>query len=281
MTLPARPATYTRHYASPPQLAEAGSRSWVTRAANFAVVLSEVEPGAILSREDNPDEYMVFLLNAAASIESGGDRIESAAETLTIVPPGTSRVVAKGRGQVVRVFSNRASDLLALAENAAAYADGAPDVAPLNAWPDPVGGFRLRNYVVGDYHLPDSNMRVFRSTNLMINIMLKRDAARDTRKLSPHSHQDFEQASVVVSGDYIHHLRYPWTPDLSEWREDEHLEIGSPSVLIIPPRVVHTSRNVGDKQSWLIDIFAPPRADFSRKPGFVLNAEDYPAPTAM
>jgi mannose-6-phosphate isomerase-like protein (cupin superfamily) len=281
MNVSVRPATYTRHYASPPQVTETGSRTWITRAANFAVVLSEVTEGAILARDGNPDEYMVFLPDVAASIEGADETIEAKAETLTIVPPGSSRIVAKGRGQVVRLFSNRATDLLARADNAAAYADGAPDVAPLTAWPEPVGGFRLRNYVVGDYRLPDTNMRVFRSTNLMINIMLKRDAARDTKKLSPHSHQDFEQASLVVAGDYIHHLRYPWTPDMSQWREDEHLEIGCPSVLIIPPNVVHTSRNVGDKLSWLVDIFAPPRVDFSKKPGFVLNAEDYPAPSSL
>ncbi len=281
MTMSARPATYTKHYASPPQIAEGGSRTWITRAANFVVVVSEVEPGVKLARSGNPDEYMTFLPDMTATVEAGGERIQAAAETLTIVPPGDSTITAAERGHVVRVFSNRASDLLARADNAAAYADGAPDVAPLTAWPDPAGGFRLRNYVVADYHLPDTNMRVFRSTNLMINIMLKRDAARDTKKLSPHSHQDFEQASLVVAGDYVHHLRYPWTPDMSDWREDEHLEIGSPSVLIIPPKVIHTSRNVGDKQSWLIDIFSPPRVDFSKKPGFVLNAGDYPAPPSI
>ena len=262
----------------PPQMTETGSKTWITRGANFVVAMSAVEPGAVLSRSDNPDEYMVLLGGLAATIRAGAETIEASPKSLTIVPPGPSEVVAKGAGHLVRVFSNRAIDLLAKSENAAIYADGAAEVAPLVPWPDPPGGFRLRNYKPFDYDKPDTNMRLFRCTNLMINVLTKRSTARDVKKLSPHSHDDFEQASLLLEGDYIHHLRYPWVPDMSQWRPDEHLEIGSPSVTVIPPKIVHTSRNIGDKRSWLIDIFAPPRVDFSRKPGFVLNADEYPMP---
>ena len=41
-------------------------------------------------------------------------------------------------------------------------------------WPDPPGGFKLRNYKPFDYDKPDTNMRLFRSTNLMVNVMLPR-----------------------------------------------------------------------------------------------------------
>jgi mannose-6-phosphate isomerase-like protein (cupin superfamily) len=273
-----RPASHARHYDSPPQLEEGpGARTWLTRGANFVIAVSRVNAGATLRRADNPDESAVLLPEIAATIEAGGERIEAAAESLTIVPPGSSTVTARGDGLVVRVFSTRAADLAARAANGSAYAQGAPDVTPLVPWPDPPGGFRLRHYRLADHAKADSNMRIFRCTNLMINVLAKRATARDVTKLSPHSHADFEQASLAVEGDYVHHLRYPWTPDMTAWREDEHLEIGSPSVTVIPPNVVHTSRNVGGP-GWLIDVFAPPRVDFSTKPGLVCNADEYPMP---
>jgi mannose-6-phosphate isomerase-like protein (cupin superfamily) len=121
-------------------------------------------------------------------------------------------------------------------------------------------------------------MRNFRSTNLMVNVMTRRGGPRDPKKLSPHSHEDFEQASLVLEGDYMHHLRLPWTPDPTTWRAGEHVTIGAPSITVIPAKVVHTSNNVGPARSWLLDIFAPPRVDFSKKPGMVINAADYPMP---
>lgn len=278
MTAHIRPASAGRPYATQPQLTEVGSRTWITRGANFVVAISAVEPGAVLSRADNADECMVLLGSLSATVATGGETIEAAPESLTIVPPGASTVTARSAGYLVRVLSNRATDLAEKAENAATYADGAPDVAPLAPWPKPTGGFKLRNYQPFDFDRPETNMRIFRSSNLMINVLTKRDAPRDVSKLSPHSHDDFEQGSLVLEGDYIHHLRYPWGPDMSGWRPDEHLEIASPSITVIPAKVVHTSRNVGDARSWLIDIFAPPRLDFSKKPGMVLNADDYPMP---
>jgi mannose-6-phosphate isomerase-like protein (cupin superfamily) len=273
-----RSATYDKAYDTPPQLSDAGSRTWISRGANFVVAVSDVAAGAALARADNPDEYMVLCVSTPATIEAGTERIDAERESLTIVPPGRSTVTATTAGRIVRIFSNLADDMARLAANAAIYAAGAAEVAPLVPWPAPPGGFKLRNYTPFAYDKPETNMRIFRSTNLMVNVMTKRGGPRDTKKLSPHSHDDFEQASVVLEGDYQHHLRWPWTPDQSEWRADDHVEIGSPSITVIPAKVVHTSNNVGPRRSWLIDVFAPPRVDFSRKPGMVINTDDYPMP---
>ena len=273
-----RAATYARNYDTPPQLEEGRARTWLTRGANFIVAVSQVPAGDVLKRDAQGDEYFVFLPNCAATITAGSERVEAFGETLTIVPPGASSVTAAGAGQVVRVFTVRAADLLAQVANAPAYANGAPDCAPLVDWPDPAGGFHLRNYVLSEYAKADSNMRVFRSKALMINVLAKRETARDVSKLSPHQHTDFEQGSLAIAGTYVHHLRYPWGPDMHTWRPDEHMEIGSPSVTVIPPKVIHSSRNIGNETGWLIDIFSPPRMDFSLKPGMVCNADEYPMP---
>jgi quercetin dioxygenase-like cupin family protein len=270
--------TQARHYASPAQQVGEDASTWLTRGANFVVAVSQTQAGSVLSRDNHPDEYMVYLVDAPAVIEAGGQRIEAKADSLSIVPPGASRITLTAAGQVVRVFSTRATDLADAASNAALYAAGAPDVAPMQAWPDPVGGFGLRNYQLNEHIQAGSNMRIFRSSNLMINIMTPRLVARDVRKLSPHSHVDFEQGSLALAGHWVHHMRYPWTPDMTTWKEDEHIEMGSPSLLVIPPKAIHTSRNVNDGGASLVDIFAPPRMDFSLKPGMVCNAADYPMP---
>lgn len=279
-----RPATHARHYAEPPEKIELdGARHWITRAANFVTVVSDASDGTVLER-DNPDEHMVLLPpDTEAVIEATGECVESMGNSLTIVPPGESRITVRKAGIVVRVFSNRASDLAAAAKNAAVYADGAPEVTPITPWPDPVGGFRLRHYDLSKISSPDPSplkMRVFRSTNLMINIFMPWSTRRDERKLSPHSHENFEQMSLGLKGSFVHHLRYPWASDKTRWRHDEHECYDSPSVLVIPARVIHTTQDIGEGLTWLVDIFAPPRVDFSSKPGFVLNASEYPMPIA-
>jgi hypothetical protein len=65
---------------------------------------------------------------------------------------------------------------------------------------------------------------------------------------------------------------------MADWREDDHQLCASPAVAIIPPPAVHTSQYVNDTRHQLVDVFGPPRRDFSDRPGWVLNHDDYPMP---
>ncbi|MBI2726445.1 MAG: hypothetical protein HYX42_09365 [Polaromonas sp.] len=269
------------YYASEPQLKDDGQKTWITRSANVVVVVSQVSAGTELVRDGNPDEYMLLLPpGVRASVTAGGESIEAGPESLTILPPGRSTIKLLDGGVVTRVFTVRATDLAGKAENAAVYANGAPGVAPLKDWPAPVGGFKLRNYTLAQYTDPKIFGRLFRSTNLMINVFERKTDRRDPRKMSPHSHPDFEQISLTLEGSFIHHLRTPWTADSTTWREDEHVHVDSPSTLVIPANLIHTTLDVGEGVAWLIDIFGPPRMDFSLQPGVVRNADEYPMPAA-
>lgn len=282
-----RAASYARYHQEPAQIEHDKVSHWITRAANFVVVTSKVAAGSVLERSGQPDEYMVLLPEGvgasftATRSDGEPDRVVSPGDTLTIVPPGDSRVEIAQDGYVYRVFSNRAEDLAALADNADVYDQGVSDVAALEPWPTPPDGFRLRQYVLADYIREGNNMRLFRCTNLMINIFVKQTRPRDLTKLTPHHHDDFEQGSLALMGRYVHHFRYPWGADLTRWREDDHGEVGSPSIVIIPPNVIHTTQAIGSEPTRLVDIFAPPRIDFSLKPGLVNNAAEYPLPSAL
>lgn len=278
MTSPTRQATFLACYEAKPQILEEGSEVWSHRANNFIVEVIDLQPGAVLERRDQTDEYMVVTTgNAHIVIEA--DRTEEITEqTLSIVPPGKSRLTAKNAGRIVRIFTSAAKDVAAQASNSAAYDQDIEDVAPL-FYDIPPGGYTLRSYPLSQYQSVDTSkpFMLFRSAGLMVNIFKPFVKPRDTTKLSPHSHADFEQCSLALSGEFVHQLRYPWGPNLDDWRDDEKLTLDSPSMLTIPPNVIHTTYYTGRDEGWLIDIFGPVRADFVSKPGLVLNADDYPA----
>lgn len=280
-----RPARSARFYEDAPAWQDAdGTRHWVTRGANFVVVATRAAAGTVLSRSaaQQADEYLALLPEGtAARIAAGSHTIASEGDSLSIVPPGASNLTVPSGGWLYRVFSHRAADLATRASNASDYEGGAPDVGPPEDWPEPVGGYRLRHYALADHARSDTTMRLFRSRNLMINIFLRGKAPRDPGKLTPHAHADLEQGSLALCGHYAHHLRYPWTPDLTSWREDEHDQIGAPSLIVIPPKVIHTSQSIGEPPMQLVDILSPPRDDFSLKPGLVCNAAEYPLPERL
>lgn len=278
---PVRPAQYLEFTERPPsEVSPAGSRTWLVRGQNAVIAWTEAVAGDRFTREGQPDEYAVLLYSggAAVRVTGGGDTQEVAEEAFVVVPPGDSVVEAVTDGPVIRVFSTVAEDLARSALNADAYAEPDPRCAPLTPWPDPVDGFRLRVYRLADNPIEEGRFgRIFRTTNLMVNFLAEEPAPRDPHKLSPHTHDDFEQLSLGVKGEFVHHMQYPWGPDSTRWRPEEHTRVGTPSLAVIPPPVVHTTQGVGPYQQ-LIDIFSPPRKDFSARPGWVRNAAEYPAP---
>ncbi|MGO2111357.1 MAG: hypothetical protein ACTH31_07065 [Pseudoclavibacter sp.] len=263
----------------PSEVAAHGSRTWIARATNVVVAYTEAKAGDVFERVAQPDEYTVLMHPESASIRvNAGDAVvEIDEEACVVVPPGDSRVEAMTDGVLIRLFSTVADDLRDGALNADAYAEPDARAASLVPWPDPVDGYALRVYRLAETPIAEGRFgRIFRTTNLMINFLAEEPAPRDPIKLSPHHHDDFEQISLALEGTFVHHIRYPWGPDSTQWRDDEHREIATPSICIIPPPTVHTTQGIGPHQR-LIDIFSPPRADFSDA-GWVLNADDYPAP---
>lgn len=278
MPAAARRATDCLLYDAAPRAGAAGAAAWVMRAANFAVAYSRVAAGERLERVDQPDEYMLIVPpGMTVSIDSGGEETRLVGGALAIVPPGPSRVTALTDGYLVLIVSHAAADIVEEARNADAYAGTIADVLPLGDGAAPVGGYRLRCHRFDDYaaQTADAPFLLFRSQHLMANIFKPFVRPRDTSRLSPHHHDDFEQCSLALTGTWTHALRYPWSADLADWRADEHRTMGSPSMLIIPPRVIHTTYVTSSDGGWLIDIFAPARSDFLAKPGLVLNAADY------
>lgn len=273
-------AEYEKFYEQEPVIVEEGRRSWYARGQNFVVEYSQVDGECQLSREDQPDEYVLLLPDGGvtATVTTPQESVEVAGQHMVVVPPGQSSITLRGSGTAVRLVTSQSTDLTSLASNAASYEQPHPNVAPWEPWPEPVDGYRVRAYDMTVPPLENSTFRLFRCTTFMVNCFAASTGARDPERLSPHSHDDFEQCSLVFAGDYVHHLRWPWTTRKSTWREDDHEACNGPSVTVIPPRVEHTSQSIGDGLHHMFDVFSPPRADFSAKPGWVFNAEEYPAP---
>lgn len=250
----------------------------VVRGQNVILIHTEARDGDDLDNGTLEGELAIVVTGASPAFtvltDDGATKVDSAG--LVVVPPGASRISVHGDGPLVRLVEATEPAWRDRAANADAYTEDHPRVAPLERRPEPAER-RVRVYPLSK--VPDDPKRfgrIFRTRSFMVNFLPEQHGPRDPRKLSPHHHDDFEQLSLAVQGEYVHHIRTPWLTDSTAWREDEHVRIGSPSVTIIPPPTVHTSAASDPGVNQLIDIFSPPRVDFSEKPGWVLNADDYP-----
>jgi mannose-6-phosphate isomerase-like protein (cupin superfamily) len=234
-------------------------------------------------------EYFLLLPDAPAEVcwginettregEGGATARHSVlapARSVVIVPEGMTSVHLKGAGRFIRLFAPAAEELSAVTiEGSIADIQKSADLLPLFPGFSRAGTGPLV-YRLDD--LPNSRgmprAKLFQSATMSIN-WVEYYGPRERTALSPHSHQNFEQGSLALEGQFIHHFRSPWGCDANQWRKDEHVKAGSDSLAIIPPTLVHTTEGVGQGRQILIDIFAPPRRDFIAK-GQILNAVDY------
>lgn len=272
-------AEYVRFGELPPADSGAHHQTWYARGQNFVVAYSRARSGAVFERALQPDEYMLLLpaRGAGARVVAGGETVDVPGYSLVVVPPGASRIELRQDTELLRVFSSRNADVAARAANAASYREPHPHIPAFQPWPDPPGGWRVRAYDLEVLPQPGRFGRIFRCTTLMINVLPEENQPRDITRLSPHHHDDFEQGSFALAGCFVHHIRWPWTANQHHWRDDDHETCPAPSLAVIPPPAIHTSAAT-ESHNQLIDIFSPPRLDFSRQPGWVLNAADYPLP---
>ena len=248
------------------------------RSQNFGIDWFQAEQGATFGFASS-DEMMVLLFDAAGTIVGNGQRADAPNRSVSIVPPGGYELKLSQAGCGCILSTSRKDPQPAM--NAASYQTPDPRVAPVGpAWSRIKGADEIRVFEIDKFKAPADNprLKMLQSATMSIN-WVDYDGPRDRKALSPHAHADFEQASLAVAGDFVHHLRVAWGKNAEDWRDDEHKTAPSPSVLVIPPELIHTTEGVGPGHHLLIDIFAPPRRDFIAK-GWVFNAADYHDPRA-
>ncbi|MAU19374.1 MAG: hypothetical protein CMH13_02440 [Martelella sp.] len=255
-------------------------RTWYAEAQNFVTTYADQPVGSRIVRDRQEDEYVVILpeRETRAVVSWNGSETPVDGYSVVVVPGGPSVISFEAGGPAICFFTRKAADIVARCEALLPAHEPDRNVPPLEPWPDPVGGFKVRAYSLDVPQEEGRFGRIFRSTNFMINFVYPRQGPRDRTQLSPHKHDDFQQCSLCLAGTYVHHLRWPWETDANLWRDDDHVTIGAPSIAIIPAGALHTSEAVGAGTNQLVDVFCPPRRDFSRQTGWVLNADDYPAP---
>ncbi len=262
-----------------PPTEHAGARRWLARGQNFSVEwVAASRPGASLDIH-SAHETLLLLFGAGARITAAAASVEASPRSVCILPPGPVAVVLDA-GACCAVLASQRFDIdAATALNQSNYLKPDPRILP--ATPAYQRRQKPGGVVIIDIDhiaapVDNPRLKMLQSATLSIN-WVDYDGPRDREALSPHSHADLEQGSLALAGQFVHHLREPWGRNAKLWRDDRHLTVGSPSLLVVPLNMVHTTEGIAAGQHLLIDVFSPPRHDFIAK-GWVANAADYAAP---
>src|SRR6187549_1001244 len=98
-------STYARFYEEAPREQDSTQRTWYVRGQNFVVAYSEARDGATFERAAQPDEYVLLLPEGGVSarIDAGDESVSVEGYSVTMVPPGHSRIAIAGSGPVIRL----------------------------------------------------------------------------------------------------------------------------------------------------------------------------------
>lgn len=254
---------------------DGGWRLWRARGKTFLVEWREYIAEKAPCNVDIERETFVLFPFRSGSVTHNGATRHVAARSVCIVPPGKLSASTDARQPLIFLSPIPDERTAPSTLNDADYTDGNDGIRPVGtpyAYAD-----RAEVQVVAIDEIvppPDKpRLKIIQSNSLSIN-WIEYDGPRDRTKLSPHSHDDFEQGSLAIEGNFIHHLRIPWGPDADLWRDDVHLDAPPKSLCIIPPRMIHTTEGIGLGKHILIDVFSPPREDFIVK-GWIFNSGKY------
>lgn len=256
-----------------------GNRHWLMRAQNFLVEWVELAGGDAPFEFASEQETLLLGVRGSVRVQPQAAALAAAnvpADAIGIVPAGRHAVRSSAPATCVLIASQRGDLAGRRVLNAQSYEPPDPRIVP--------GGTPFRRTRASDAievlaieqikaSAERPRLKMLQTATLGINIVDYR-GPRDRKALSPHAHADFEQASLAVHGDFVHHLRVNWASDADRWREDEHLRAPSPSMVVVPVEMIHTTEGVGEGRHLLLDIFCPPRFDFIDS-GWVFNAGSY------
>ena len=269
--------TYRQFWEDEPDETAGDASIWYHRTQNGVSVYLSGPKGSTYTRTGNPDESFVWALFTGVRVTAGGEEIVGQAGSVFIVPPGDSTVERTEDGSVWLGFTANAEDLVAKCPNKSEYEPPVDNIAPITPLGEPVDGYALKHW---DLNASPDGPRCFVHRTAMSKFRWPfRSQPRDPEKMSPHDHEDFEQASLIIAGTMVHHMRRHWTRNSREWKADEHYVVVAPAVAISKPPDIHTTQAVTSGATvGLIDYYVPPRWDIVTTPGMVTNEGEYPIP---